>query len=144
MLFNSGAFGVNVALRKSAETTSDPLIAVPPDGVTVNVAVETVSGSIRLLNWTVMTVLTGTSVAPFAGETLVTLARVRSAPDAVVNEVVTTADIVLPLRSCTPVTVTTYVEAAVRGTTGVRIKVVWPLLMDTAVFTSPDGPLRVT
>src|SRR5690242_8779745 len=103
----SGVLGVKIALRPSAGTKRLPVTGTfEPLGKTWKVALLTVSGLMRSLNLTRMTVLVGTPVAPLIGSVSMIEGRIRSAPLPVVKLVVTAAERLLPARSLTPVTLT--------------------------------------
>src|SRR4029079_17465837 len=100
----SGAEGVNVATCVVELYATVPATAVPED-VTFNVMFVTliVVASIASLN-VILTVVDGeTPVAPFAGDTAVTVGCVSSR---VVNVHVNGAAIAFPARSFTPLIVT--------------------------------------
>src|SRR5260370_22672878 len=70
---SSAGFGVNVAVRPSADTATAPGIGIlVACGNTRKFAVVTVNGSTRLLNCNWITLLVGTPPAPLAGLTVVT------------------------------------------------------------------------
>src|SRR5260370_31986547 len=101
---SSAGFGVNVAVRPSADTATAPGIGIlVACGNTRKFTLVTVNGSTRLLSCNWITLLVGTPPAPLARLTIVTAGGVKSPPAPVVRVVVDAAVSAVPLRSCTPV-----------------------------------------